>query len=918
MAAGAGVIETLSATNLNATNVALAGRDIYGGIHQTYQTFQTVVARPLSDFILDFDLDLAYGFVGRDSTFKQLDAFAAQHPGGYFEIIADAGLGKTALAVEIAHRRDAIPFLAGASSNTHRPDQFLAHVSAALIVRHKLTYITLPERVGDDATFLGRILRESVRETGGKPIWVVVDGLDEADEPSAGSNPLLLPRDLPAGVYIVVTRRTGQLLTGPGTPVRRYSLRSDDSQQIADITTLVRTRTDGDRRITDALASADPPIPRDDFVARLVEASDGNFMYASYILGDLAQRGPDAPPLDLTNLPPGLEGYYEQFLDRMKLSQSNWTDWESLYQPVIERLVVAREAVDPDWLAAQVGRSPDEVRARVLEPWAQVLSRGRRDGWRLVHRTFGEYLEKRLNLRDAHGKVAEHYIGQRWEGFDQTDQSYDQWDQYGLRHTATHLSEAADRSTGPERHELIAQLVRLVTDHRFQRAQLAELHDPTLLRRDLEVAHRLAAKDEHQDSTFLLVSVALTLVLFHRRMIKPEAMFEAARDGDVQAAEQLLDLFSGEIDSNWHDTILVTIAWLASEKAPSEAARVWNRVRDAEVSSSTLVRLLERCTAALDRPLLPAPLPAAPTGWEAEAMLARIAGATNSSLQAPSVDPELYGGELRNRDAGGYLATFDGPLLVALAAQQPDIGEPLLRRYLDVHRAYGYPQYRNGSLMELLAAVLRHPEQRWVRDWVAQIGLVVLAAPNRGEFLESLEIAVLALQAYANDNAAVEELAARRNAAVAQAEALPPVPTRGTGDAWGMHRRRLAALAEAYSQYPAGGSDPADLAARAVAVGQGFAGIIAPAHLTLAETASVAAPRDSSSMIERALAAAEEAAHNIQDATFCARTTARVTAMRERWWSEPPLDPADVAVVIARLSSSKYSEVPWRACRGAA
>jgi hypothetical protein len=54
-------------------------------------------------------------------------------------------------------------------------------------------------------------------------------------------------------------------------------------------------------------------------------------------------------------------------------------------------------------------------------------------------------------------------------------------------------------------------------------------------------------------------------------------------------------------------------------------------------------------------------------------------------------------------------------------------------------------------------------------------------------------------------------------------------------------------------------------------------------------------------MIERALSAAEEAAHNIQDATFCARTTARVAAMRELWWPNPPLPPDQVAQVIGRL-----------------
>jgi hypothetical protein len=78
-------------------------------------------------------------------------------------------------------------------------------------------------------------------------------------------------------------------------------------------------------------------------------------------------------------------------------------------------------------------------------------------------------------------------------------------------------------------------------------------------------------------------------------------------------------------------------------------------------------------------------------------MMARIAGSTDSSLMA-DLDPQQYGVELRDPSIGGYLATTDGPRLVALVAEQQNIGESLLERYLNVHRAYGYPQYRNESL----------------------------------------------------------------------------------------------------------------------------------------------------------------------------------------------------------------------------
>src|SRR6266700_6565096 len=332
---------------INATAVTVV-ETLHGDINQTVQI---AAARPVQDFIRDFDLDAAGEFVGRQTVFEQLDAFVGQHPAGYFDIVGDAGLGKTALAVEIARRHDAVAFFASAASNAHRPDQFLEHVTAFLIVRHGLGYATLPARAGDDATFLGRVLRESVQRTGGGPVWVVVDALDEADPPPSGANPLLLPSTLPPGVYMVVTRRTGRLRTKPGTPLRPYPVRRDDRLQIADIEAFVRDRVTCDSRIASALLSSDPPVSPDDFVTRLVEASEGNFMYVSYVLADLAERGPETPPLDLFNLPPGLEGYYDQFWDWMSSSlPQGWAEWEGLSQPVLDRLAVAREAVTADWL----------------------------------------------------------------------------------------------------------------------------------------------------------------------------------------------------------------------------------------------------------------------------------------------------------------------------------------------------------------------------------------------------------------------------------------------------------------------------------------------------------------------------------------------------------------------------------------
>ena len=76
--------------------------------------------------ILDFDsaLAVADAFVGRETVFAALEAFRTKYDRGYFDIVAEAGLGKTALAASIARRREAICFFASANRGLKRADQF--------------------------------------------------------------------------------------------------------------------------------------------------------------------------------------------------------------------------------------------------------------------------------------------------------------------------------------------------------------------------------------------------------------------------------------------------------------------------------------------------------------------------------------------------------------------------------------------------------------------------------------------------------------------------------------------------------------------------------------------------------------------------------------------------------------------------
>jgi hypothetical protein len=893
------------------SNVAVIGGDVHGDL-----IFGGELRSPADD-VIDFQPLIASatrGFVGRRDVFTALEAFRAGHARGYFEIVAAAGLGKTALAAEIAKRYDALAFFASEGRGLTQAKQFLTHICAALITRYALTYDHLPARAGDDSTFLGRLLEEAAVRSPA-PVWIVVDALDEAEPSAPRANPLILPAHLPADVYIVVTHRpTGRLWTQPDTPRVPYELRADTLQQEADIEEYVRLRAIQDGPIKTALARTQPRVAPETFVRKLTAASRGNFMYVSYILGDIEARDPAATTLDLDRLPDGLQGYYEQFWSDMEQAKAEgWADWKGLYRPVVERLAVAAESVSAGWLAAQIGRDADEVRERALLRWARLLSRDELNGeesWRVVHRSFADFLEQKVDLAAAHRAVAAHYAIARWN-------RWDEFDDYGLRQTPLHLAAAAAAEPDAgKRHALTATLASLVLAPGYQQRHLTELRDPNAFERALDLALRRISLDDLA-SPADVAELALRLVAFRKEQRQPQPIFDLARDGDIEAAERRLDLFALEVDAAWYQALLLTISWLGAARSPQKARALRDRVQKslaAAPASSTLDLLLARVGVTLDG--TPAPvlsLPQPPTPEQAQALVGRLSSATVDRSLMSGPDIELM--NLREPVGGskGYLAEEDGPDLVAAALDAPTFGEPLLKQYVAVHAAYGYREYRQGSLWALLDAVLQHPSQEWVQAWVSALGAAVLA-PNRGEFREALGLAALALQVTVGEPGAADTLKDRRTAAVQAsqiAEPLPPrhltvnPPARGQGDTWGTNRRRLAAVAEVLSRVPGQESAAPIVIQLAMRLRWGFAGFNAPACVALAEAIEVSS--GDSAGIAQTLAGALTSAHNIQDATFCARTTARVQSMMARWWGAPEAAGFDVEDAAERLSRDPSS-----------
>ena len=727
---------------------------------------------------------------------------------------------------------------------------------------------------------------ERLYEAGFKrEIVLLVDALDEA---ATYTGPLTIPQlltkltDLPPSVRILATTRPEPRVRYLFPNIKPLDLIDDAPPNEDDVR----------RYAEQQLASIADAKARSELARRIADAADGVFLYAHLVLRDFVpELRTDAIPA-LPPLPKGLSGLYQESLNRQ--FGSDRSRWFILGRPVLGLLAVAE---GEGFTAKQLTRIRGADVAEPLDLVGQYLDGIFPDGpFRPFHRSFTEFLRDsaayRIDVSGMHRQVADHYE-QQPNGI----APWHRWDDYGLRYTATHLAAGADASERTERHELVERLVRLVTNTDFESLYDQQVGDFAARQHDLERAVASAAIDPDPRSLPLAIKSAFALVRFRNERLQPATLFALARAGDVDLAARRLDLFP--VDEDWKQAALLIIAWLAHPANPAGAQELRARVGPYPRSTPPLPALLERLDAYLGGwPAVFEPLPAPPPPEVARALVERMGGSDRDTelLVSRGLDPALSG--------SGFLADQDGPLLVAYAAQPADAVEDrdqFLLQYLALHASYNYAVYRNGSLLALLRAVLRHPEDVWLEQMLPRVAETAFAG-SQDDFQGSLSTAVLAWRTRAGQDEATRALENQHQAMLKDVDDLV---ARGARDVWGRHSRRLGAMAEALTLLSGRVADAEALFELAVAIPYGFAGFGYGACLTMAESASIVGL--DRSRIDQALTQALQAAHNIQDPSFCARATARVKAMVERWWGQGRLDRSALRRLLANPEEAEFA-----------
>jgi hypothetical protein len=371
-----------------------------------------------------FALDRARGFTGRQFLFSEITSFLSdpQSPSGYFAVIGDPGIGKSAIVSKlfeddgkpIGRNLDCFFHFNITPEGITRSSDFIGNVCSQLIHAYGLPYTSLPEGFGANGAFFAKILREAAQKlTRGHRLVIIIDALDEAQQTNTGilTNPLYLPFALPDAVYLIVTSRRADHTLVHASTIRPFELASDDPRNMEDAAAFIRSwlASTGIRAWIGRQG-----ITSEEFIETLVARSKGNFMYLHHVQRAVARPEPEIQ--NVSELPHGLRDYYRRHWEQMRRKAG--ADFDRIHRPVICALAAAFEPATSAQVATWAGLQLDQVH-RVVRDWIAFLRPSKGDGnestYSLYHTSFQEFLREEvdIDLKEHHAKIARSFLDKK-------------------------------------------------------------------------------------------------------------------------------------------------------------------------------------------------------------------------------------------------------------------------------------------------------------------------------------------------------------------------------------------------------------------------------------------------------------------------------------------------------------------------
>lgn len=365
---------------------------------------------PFPDEFKSLIEDKIKSFCGRKFVFSAFEKFQEKYSKGYFTVVGDAGMGKSAIAAKYVFEKHFPCYFNIIAQGRNRPEDFLESICQQLMNRYNL-------QDGDLPTLLAKI---SQQLSGDKKLVIVVDALDEVEQEAGAENILHLPETLPERVYFILTRRPYNIekkrlrvLCSCEELDLTQAIYQDLSHD--DVKAYISLFINNDSEHQEALSKwiANRNITESNFIEQVAAKSENNFMYLRYVLPGIARGLYD--DLSLKQLPDGLQDYYQQHWVRMGMD-----DTPQEIKVIILFILVEIGTPIPCTMIADICQQDRYDVQCVLDEWVEYLKDQIIDEdicYSFYHASFFEFLKakgaldsKRKIFQEVNQRIVDYWL----------------------------------------------------------------------------------------------------------------------------------------------------------------------------------------------------------------------------------------------------------------------------------------------------------------------------------------------------------------------------------------------------------------------------------------------------------------------------------------------------------------------------
>ncbi|AFZ60638.1 ATP-binding protein [Anabaena cylindrica FACHB-243] len=328
-----------------------------------------------------------YNFVGREFVFSAINKFLNQYDRGYFTIIGEPGIGKSAILAHYVSQNPGIVYYNVEIAGKNRAEEFLTMTCNQLIeiAQHQVSKDTtnnLTNSTTENSGFLSLLLQQiSSRLNSEERLIITIDGCDRIDinNQPRGSNLFYLPRYLPEKVYFILTRRpfladkSGLLIE---TPSQSLDLSNYLEQNCADVQEYIKSYLIS-QNINDQLLTP-------------IDNSETNFMYVKETWAAINEE----------IYSEDLQLYYQKHLEKMNSATNNQPEMALQLLTIL----VQEQSISIQNIAERLDEDEYEIKV-ILDKWREFLhlkSIGEEVNYSFYHPSFCDWLRQQNNINSDH------------------------------------------------------------------------------------------------------------------------------------------------------------------------------------------------------------------------------------------------------------------------------------------------------------------------------------------------------------------------------------------------------------------------------------------------------------------------------------------------------------------------------------